>query len=208
MIIDFRNKLVFLATTKVASSSLQLAFTKVPLTGKLAGHPRLKHIDYRTYLKIAGPLRLTRFSTVAPVRHPFDKAVSWYKFRSRESARGRQRFTGTRCFSEFIQSLSKAEVRLICDRRFVTDPKTNRQVDYIIKYEDIQQLFNFLRELYGGKFFIEKRNVSPDITSNFEEARSEFEQRFESEVKWYNDLQTSDLTGWTVSRASKSTVAE
>lgn len=193
MIVDYKNELVFFATTKVASTSIEKGFSRVPRMGKISGHARLRHINFSTYLQIEEPLGLARFSTIAPVRHPFDKAVSWYKFRSREKKEGHHNYLGNNLFSEYIKNLGKKEIALICDRQFVTDLSSQRQVDYLIKFENIQEFLILLNEIYGDDFSVQRRNVSPDVISDFEESRSLFEQLFEAEIKWYENLPTGGL---------------
>ena len=137
---------------------------------------------------------LTQFSTIAPIRHPFDKAVSWFKFRSREKKRGARNYLGDKSFPDYLQQLREKEISKICDRYFVTDAESQRQVDYVVKYEDIQKLWVRLQEIYGEDFLVEKRNVSPNIQGNYEESRGLFEELFEAEIKWYEGMRTSDLT--------------
>lgn len=183
MIIDYANELVFLSNTKVASTSLEAALLSGRRMGKIDGHPSLKHISFSDYRRIMYVLKTGRFKTLCVVRHPVEKAKSWYKYRSRDKLVGSPRSTKGIPLETFLSTILEPEFD---DRHFVYDEKSGTSVDYIFKYEHLDKLENFLKSLYGDTFRLEHKNKSPEIA--LDDIPPATLKRFQNAVDWYATL--------------------
>lgn len=76
MIVDYKNKLVFIANSKTASTSIEESLMKLPYCGHIGGRPSLKHMSFKTFQEIKKPLGVESFITWCVVRHPIEKLIS------------------------------------------------------------------------------------------------------------------------------------
>lgn len=192
MRIDFTNKIVFLANTKVASSSFETALVNhASQIGRIDGHPSIKHLNLKQYLDIATILGTQKFLTACVIRHPLDKVLSWYSYRARPALHGKPRYTGNMTLAEFIACAPEQEID---DRYFVYDRSRGKQVDLIFKYDEIEKFIKWLQGVYGPDFSLPRKNVSPKKkaidSAELELAR----ERFSEAVAWYETLRTTDGT--------------
>jgi hypothetical protein len=136
MIIDYKNKLVFIATTKNASTSIEYSLKALPYCGVIGGgNPRLKHMGFDVFQEIRSPLRLEKFMTWSVVRHPVDKLVSWYNYRRRDQIKGTQRYLGGVSFSEYVDGLTESN-RKECNDALKVIGRNNEQVDMDFRHAD------------------------------------------------------------------------
>ncbi len=150
MLFDFKNKLVFLATPKAASTSIEQMLIDMPKIGSLSGINNLKHASFDQFVQIRGPLNVYDFTTWCVVRHPVDKAISWFNYRSRKQAKHTNRYLGDTSFAEYLLSLEAGEHKEMDDTIFVSS-KDGQRADLIFALDDTKQWQAFLNQVYGIK---------------------------------------------------------
>lgn len=204
MIFDTRRKLCFLANTKTGSTTIerwasptfqQVRFNNVPY----------KHADYRAFAKFCAIFDVDpdTIETICVVRHPLDKAQSWYKYRTRPEIQDPKHpkhansLAGT-TFEEFLlKQIERAregkEVGLFCDRYFVQDEAGAVAVKRIYRYEDIDACIAYLQERFEIAKRPKKRNVSPPADLSVSaETRALFDEVFAEHISWYESLPRYD----------------
>ena len=62
--------------------------------------------------------KLADYKTCAVFRHPFDKLISWFQYRSRPQLFGKPRYVGDMSFKEFVNS-HEGDFKKYSDKRFV-----------------------------------------------------------------------------------------
>lgn len=191
MIIDYKNKIVFLANTKVGSTSLEAALQTRPMMGFLGLYPPLKHTNFADYTDMKDGLKTTGFTTVCVVRHPVSKLKSWFKFRSRKSAAHEKFYTGDKSLKQFVRKLKKSDIVKCDDRCFAIDPRTGLQCDILFKYEEFHQLVTFCDALYDG-LEIEVLNTSPERNTLDDKKTPKIDAWIETHlgdaIAWYDAL--------------------
>ncbi|WP_069299591.1 sulfotransferase family 2 domain-containing protein [Neptunicoccus sediminis] len=201
MMIDYDRKLVFLSNRKVASTSMERALGQVKGMARLNGNPVLKHIDYTRYKRMEQPLRTKGFTTITVVREPFDKAVSWYKFRARPELQGDPRYVGDLDFKTFLNNFITGKsgwAMEFLDNLFCVDSRSNETVDIIHKYENLGAFETLLQSIYGADFSLPHLNVSaPVADTDFSVHRPRYEAAFPEAFEWYRALPNPEtaLTG-------------
>nr|WP_325249206.1 sulfotransferase family 2 domain-containing protein [Amylibacter sp.] len=199
MMIDYTRKLVFLSNRKVASTSMERALGQVKGMARMNGNPVLKHIDYTRYRRMEAPLRTNGFTTITVVREPFDKAVSWYKFRARDTLKGDPRYVGHLDFPTFLDNFITGKsgwAMEFLDNLFCTDTRSGDTVDMIYKYENLGAFETLLRNIYGAELVLPELNVSEPtpVPIDFEAYRKTYEQAFPKEFEWYRTLPPPSVT--------------
>lgn len=184
MKIDYKNKIVFLANTKVASTSLEHALRGPDRKmGKIGGYPDIKHLNFSEFLKIKHVIRASNFKTICVVRHPIDKAKSWYRYRSRDELDGKPRSTKGVPLETFLRNIPAKDFD---DRLFSYDEESGKSVDLIFKYEHLDIMIDFLRKIYGDAFQLEHKNKSPELALG--DVSSDTTKRFQDAVDWYQSI--------------------
>ena len=95
---------VFLSMPKAGSTVLQKHFARHAMI-LFRQPPGMKHMSAVTFEAVLAPW-LERYGhprdsyeTMCLVRHPLDRAVSWWKYRSRPEAQGQPNWTGDLSFA-------------------------------------------------------------------------------------------------------------
>ena len=101
---------VFLSMPKAGSTVLQKHFARHAMI-LFRQPPGMKHMSAVTFEAVLAPW-LERYGhprdsyeTMCLVRHPLDRAVSWWRYRSRPEAQGQPNWTGDLSFAEFADRL-------------------------------------------------------------------------------------------------------
>jgi hypothetical protein len=131
MIIDYYNKIIFIAIPKTGTTSTEAFMEKV-----LSSNSKIYNYNRKSNLsKHSSALEIKRyvnnydeFKKIAVVRNPYDWYVSWYTYRKRKNSNFK---TNNMTFLEYI---GKSNHREIMD--FILDENGNLLVDYIVRYED------------------------------------------------------------------------
>ncbi|MEP3844915.1 MAG: sulfotransferase family 2 domain-containing protein [Paracoccaceae bacterium] len=195
MIIDYKNKLVFLATTKTASTSIEKCLSPLGYTGWIGGQAGLKHSSLKVLNKIRKPLGLDDFATWCIVRHPVEKLISWYNFRSRPQIKHKARYLGNKSFSEYLDTMTKQDKRGTNDSLF-TCTKSGQSVDLMFALPDVDEWQGFLKTVYGITE-VPRENVSKDYGKKYKPTDDELNRAKEllvDEIGQYEALKKSTLS--------------
>lgn len=163
MLVFWRQRLVFLATPKTASTSIETALG--PLAAMVVVRPpQLKHTTVRNYRRLVAPFVGDKgdFQLVALMREPRDWLGSWYRYRQR-SARDDEKSTRHLDFDGFVQGYCQAEqpdyARVGAQATFLTPPG-HRPVDHIFRYEKMGDFVAFMNSRLGCDLQMPQSNVS------------------------------------------------
>jgi hypothetical protein len=156
---------VFLSMPKAGSTVLQKHFARHAMF-LFRQPPGMKHMTAVTYESVMAPW-LERYGhprasyeTTCLVRHPIDRAVSWWKYRSRPGARNP---SGELSFAEFADGLISGEIPLGTSANFVTDAEGQVIVDRMYRYEHLAEATAWMSAQLGiDPPELDRTNVSPD----------------------------------------------
>jgi hypothetical protein len=121
------------------------------------------------------------------VRHPLDRAVSWWKYRARPEAGGQPNWTGDQSFAEFADGLISGEVPLGTSSNFVTDNDGRVIVDRMYRYEHLDAATAWMAERLGiAPPVLEPTNVSPARDGEMDAAtRARLEDHYANDLTIY-----------------------
>ena len=131
-IIDYHNKIIFIAIPKTGTTSTENFLKTVLLNnnGLIKNHKDLglyKHINAKDMKKKIKNYK--DYHKIAVVRNPYDWYVSWYTYRKRPGA---DVSTQNISFKKYIKSQENKNYIF----KMISDEDDNIIVDTIIKYED------------------------------------------------------------------------
>jgi len=167
MLVFWRQRLVFLATPKTASTSIETALS--PLAAVVAMRPpQLKHTNAQKYQRHVAPFlgdaKGTSFATTALMREPLDWLGSWYRYRQREDEVP-EKSTKAISFDDFIRAYclpDQPEFARVGSQATFLAPDGFRPVDHIFRYEDMEHFVKFLEKRLGTTITLPQENVSPE----------------------------------------------
>jgi hypothetical protein len=158
---------VFLSMPKAGSTVLQKHFARHAMI-LFRQPPGMKHMSASTFETVLAPWLeryghpRSSYETVCLVRDPLDRAVSWWKYRSRPEAQGQPNWTGDLSFAAFAERLISGEVPLGTSSNFVTDADGTVIVDRTYRYEHLDRATARMSERLGiAPPTLEPTNVSP-----------------------------------------------
>ena len=176
---------VFLSMPKAGSTVLQKHFARHAMI-LFRQPPGMKHMSAVTFEAVLAPW-LERYGhprdsyeTMCLVRHPLDRAVSWWKYRARPEAQGQPNWTGDLSFAEFADRLVGGDVPLGTSSNFVTDAEGAVIVDRMYRYEHLDAATAWMSERLGiAAPVLEPTNVSPAREGEMDAAtRARLEEHF------------------------------
>jgi hypothetical protein len=164
---------VFLAMPKCASSAIEAAVGRQGLFS-LSRNP-LKHMQASVFEELVVPLidfagyRRDSYETLCLFREPIAWLHSWWRYRSRLAlanprSRRHENYTGHVTFEEFSEAYIHGDAdyaRLTGQAEFVSDSEGRVCVDRIFRYEESQDLLDYLTKKLGVQTAIDRVNVSP-----------------------------------------------
>jgi hypothetical protein len=165
MLVFWRQGLVFLATPKTASTSIETALS--PLAAVVVMRPpQLKHTNAQKYQRHVAPFlgdaKGTSFVTTAVMREPLDWLGSWYRYRQRDDEVP-EKSTRSISFDDFILAYCQPEqpefAKVGAQATFLT-PAGFRPVDHIFRYEDMDLFIRFLEKRLNTRITLPQVNVS------------------------------------------------
>ncbi len=167
MLISIEKKITFLAMTKAASTSIEMALAP-RCDIAYYGNPRVKHISYRRYSRFVAPylasLGYNDIETCCLFREPVDWLFSWYRYRSRPEIAGRPQSTAGLSFDEFAclylagSPTTKGVGR---PSKFVADKDGTPSVTHIFKYDNLPAFRKFIENRFGEPLHLDRLNESP-----------------------------------------------
>lgn len=193
MLIFLKEKLVFLATPKTASTSIEDALGR-HCDIRLSKTPNAKHTPLRKYKRLLEPFVMTLLTdapdTVAMIREPVDWLGSWYRYRRRDSLNGKSNSTAEMDFNHFVASyLSDPQPEFAhvgSQSRFLGDKDDNLGVDFLFCYEDMAGLLRFLENRLKRQISVGRANVSPKAELSLSpELHKELQQAYAQDFELY-----------------------
>jgi len=199
MLIHRGKRFAFLSTPKAASTTIETWLGRTPGMACFAGDSKFKHTNFRSFVKL---MRVydepaDDYEVMCVVRHPLDKARSWFRYRSRQALSGNSdRYLGDRTFDAYVEQMLDRHRHgmthfAFLNLAFVRDETAAVGVDRIFPYHRLHAAFDYLRERLGISDPIpaEALNVSPDIETPLSPALTNaFLQAFAEEIDWYESL--------------------
>lgn len=157
---------VFLSMPKAGSTAIQKHFSRHAEV-LFRQPPGMKHMSAATFENTMAPWfeRFGRsrasYETVCLVRHPVDRAHSWWRYRSRPEASD-EKSTGDTTFAEFAEALVSGEVPLGTGWNFVTTMDGRVLVDRMYRYENLSAAADWMAGRLGiAPPELDRTNVSP-----------------------------------------------
>ena len=167
MLIFWRQRLVFLATPKTASTAIEQALE--PLAAMVVLRPPvLKHTNAQRFHRFLSPYLASAsgrdFALCALMREPRDWLGSWYRYRQRKDEVP-EKSTAHLSFDDFVQGYcrdDRPEFAQVGNQATFLAPKGHPQVDHIFRYEDIGRFVQFLEDRLNCEITLPRVNVSPE----------------------------------------------
>lgn len=183
---------VLLSMPKTGSTALQSHFGRHAQV-VVRNPPGMKHMTAATFEQVYAPwfarlgVERASYETLCLVRHPVDRARSWWRYRSREELRGRRNWTGELSFEEFAERLLDGRVGLGTAHNFVTDAAGTVIVDRVYRHESLPAAAGWMAERLGvAAPDLSVANASPqrqgDLTTG---VRARLEERLAADVALY-----------------------
>jgi hypothetical protein len=166
--IFLKEKLVFFATPKTASTSIEMALgTTCDI--RISKVPNAKHTPYRKYKRLLEPFVMSLTDdepdTVAVIREPVDWLGSWYRYRSREDLQNAKNSTYGLSFNTFVEAYLSDNppeyARVGSQVRFMSDKDGTLGMTHLFRYDDIDALVRFLQNRIKKQFTLGHANQSP-----------------------------------------------
>ncbi len=196
MMVFLKEKLVFFATPKTASTSIEMALgTTCDI--RISKVPNAKHTPYRKYQRMLEPFIMTLTGdepdTVAVIREPIDWLGSWYRYRSRDELKGAKNSTAGVSFDAFVESyLSDSPqpfARIGSQAKFMSDKEGEVGMSHLFRYEDMDGLVRFLQNRLGKQIQLGRANQSPKAELTLSpNLRTELETALAADYDIYNRL--------------------
>lgn len=170
MLIFLKERLVFFATPKTASTSIETTLGTL-CEIRLSKHPSVKHTPYRKYKRFLEPYLATvmdgEADRVAAFREPVDWLSSWYRYRSRQELIGTPNSTHDISFDQFIdaylQETQPSFARIGSQARFVSSKDGALGMTHLFRYDQLDLMVSFLAERLKKQIKLPQTNVSPKV---------------------------------------------
>jgi len=168
MLIFIKENLIFFATPKTASTSIETTLGNL-CEMRLSKHPSVKHTPYRKYKRLLEPFVKTVMphdpDCVAAFRAPVDWLGSWYRYRSRNELIGKPNSTHGLSFDQFIEGYLQEDqptyASVGSQARFVSDKNDNIGMTHLFRYDQMDHMVSFLSNRLRKQITLPKTNVSP-----------------------------------------------
>ena len=168
MMIFLKEKLVFLATPKTASTSIEMAFGS-GCDIRLAKTPNAKHTPFRKYKRMLEPFVMTLTGdepdTVAMIREPVAWLGSWYRYRGRDEISGTANSTAGVSFDQFVTAYLMDSppdfAKVGSQAKFLNDKDDKLGVSYLFCYENMGGMMRFMQNRLGRSVTLGHANTSP-----------------------------------------------
>lgn len=166
MLVFWRQRLVFLATPKTASTAIETALAPIAAM-VITRPPQLKHTNAQKYHRFLAPFLTEKgsrpFTLTALMREPRDWLNSWYRYRQRPDEVA-EKSTRHISFDEFVQAYCRdpqPEFAKVGQQANFLAPNNHPAVDHVFRYEDMGGFIGFLEDRLGTKIDLPRLNISP-----------------------------------------------
>lgn len=168
MLIFLKERLVFFATPKTASTAIETTLGNT-CEIRLSKHPSAKHTPYRKYKRLLEPFVATvmdgKPDHIAAFREPVDWLGSWYRYRSRPELQGSNNSTHGISFDQFVagylQDKPPAYARVGSQAKFVSDKDGTLGMTHLFRYDQMGNMVAFLEKRLKKQIKLPHSNVSP-----------------------------------------------
>lgn len=198
MLVFLDKQIVFFATPKTATTSLEASF------GPHADFvfqktPAIKHMRPRKFDRLFGKqiekLAGGPVTKIAIIRDPLEWIGSWYRYRSRDALDGHQNSTKGITFDAFVEEYMKYENRapfadLGSQAAFLQLGDGSLGVDKLFKFDDMALPKAYLERALGVQVQLDMKNSSPILPMALDpNLQTQFEQRFAGDYALYHSAQ-------------------
>ena len=196
MMVFLKEKLVFFATPKTASTSIEMALGP-NCDIRISKVPNAKHTPYRKYQRLLEPFIMTLTKdepdTVAVIREPVDWLGSWYRYRSREELNGTPNSTANVSFDEFVAAYLSDNppefARVGSQAKFMSDKDGALGLSHLFRYDDMDGLVRFLQNRLNRQFTLGRANQSPKGETSLSPALlAEYQNAYAQDFEIYERL--------------------
>lgn len=145
---------VLLSMPKTGSTALQSHFGRHAQV-VVRNPPGMKHMTAGTFEEMFTPwferfgFARSSYETVALVRHPVDRAQSWWRYRARPAVQGRPNYTGDMSFDDFAERLVDGRITLGTAHNFLTDSQGRVIVDRLYRHEHLTDAAQWMADKLG-----------------------------------------------------------
>jgi hypothetical protein len=166
MLVFWRQRLVFLATPKTASTSIEEVLA--PLAAMVVLRPpQLKHTNAHRFHRFLMPYLTSssdkEFALTALMREPRDWLNSWYRYRQRPDEVD-DKTTRHMSFDDFVQAYclnNQPEFAKVGMQSNFLAPPNKPAVDHVFRYENMGDFLMFLEHRLETRINLPKLNISP-----------------------------------------------
>ena len=166
MLVFWRQRLVFLATPKTASTSIEEALAPMAAIVMLRP-PQLKHTNAHRFHRFLKPFLQSStekdFALTALMREPRDWLNSWYRYRQRPDEVA-DKCTRHISFDDFVQAYCEdrqPEFAKVGAQAMFLAPPNKPAVDHVFRYENMGDFLHFLEDRLNTRIDLPKLNISP-----------------------------------------------
>ena len=168
MLIFIKERLVFFATPKTASTAIETTLQNLPAI-KLSAPSMVKHTPYRKYKRLLEPFVATvlddKPDCIAAFREPVDWLGSWYRYRGRQSLIGDDNSTHDITFDQFVAGYLQDDqpkfANVGSQARFVSTKDGAMGMSHLFRYDQIDTMVAFLQDRLNKRIKLPQINVSP-----------------------------------------------
>jgi hypothetical protein len=153
-----KNKFIFVANTKCASTSIHTStiaeISDIKLIYAWIGrHISLEDI-YDKFNFIFEKVQFNEFFKFGIIREPLDWVVSWFNFNSRPELRdpihqAHKNYTGEMTFSEFWHLRKNEGLLKPQTNKFFSSKNEKIRIDYLVRLENLIEDLSTIREILG-----------------------------------------------------------
>lgn len=199
MLVFWEQRLAILATPKTGSTAIESALEPLA-TLSVQRPPVLKHTPVQRFHRFIGPYLETTsghpFTLVALMREPRDWLGSWFRYRQRDDVTEPAKSTAGKSFDEFVNAWCddpQPEFAAVGSQARFLQPKGEKGVDHLFRYEDIGTFLTFLENRLDCEIILPRLNVSPpgklDLSAATERRLNKAAER---DFALYDTLSASD----------------
>lgn len=200
MLVFWEQRLAILATPKTGSTAIESALEPLA-TMAVQRPPVLKHTPVQRFHRFIGPyLEVTSgqpFTLVALMREPRDWLGSWFRYRQRDEGVDPAKSTAGMTFDRFVNAWCddpQPEFAAVGSQAKFLQPKAEKRLDHLFRYEEIDTFVHFLEERLGCEIVLPRLNVSPPGDLNLSPAtEARLRKAAARDFALYETLSASDI---------------
>ena len=196
MLVFFKERLVLLSVPKTGTTAYQSALRE-RADIVISDPPQLKHAPLYRYNRWFRPMFQkvcdAEMDVVAVMREPINWLGSWYRYRQRPFAKGKNNATDGVTFDEFVRAYCKGDkpdfAKVGSQAKFLESQPNGCSVTHLFRYENQAKLIGFLQDRLDTEITLEKKNVSPTLELPLSaETEAVLRRKCSAEFKLYDSI--------------------